>query len=119
MRAVRSRARLLGLSVTVDIALRNQRNTAKRRHASATAIHLQFKPAVEKMGIWSATNGDYSFVISYESLAGPNRRAGYLASWRLVYAGLGAIRLIGSPFNTFDEAEAACDEMLKRLISEN
>jgi hypothetical protein len=44
---------------------------------------------------------------------------GYLASWRPVYAGVGAIKIIGSAFNTFDEAEAACNAMLKNLMSEN
>jgi hypothetical protein len=59
-------------------------------------------------------------VISYESPAGPGFRgpAGYLASWQ-PHAGLGAIRVIGSPFKTFDEAEDACDGMLKHLMSED
>jgi len=58
---------------------------------------------------------------SYESPAGPgfHGRAGYLASWRPVYEGRSAIRITGSPFKTFDEAEAACDAMLKLLMSEN
>jgi hypothetical protein len=82
---------------------------------------LQFHLAVEKMEIWSAYSDGYSFAISYESSAGPgcHGRAGYLASWLPVYAGLGAIRIIGSPFKTFDEAEAACNAMLKHLMSEN
>jgi hypothetical protein len=81
---------------------------------------LQFHRAVEDMEIWSATSEGYSFVISYESPTGPgfHGRAGYLASWRRVYAGRGAIRIIGSPFKTFDEAEAACDAMLKQLTSD-
>jgi hypothetical protein len=41
-------------------------------------------------------------------------RTGYLA----VYEGRGAIRITGSPFKTFDEAEAACDAMLKHLTSD-
>ena len=59
-------------------------------------------------------------VISYESLAGPGfqGRAGYLASWRPVYEGRGAIRIAGSPFKNFDEAKAACDAMLKHLTSD-
>jgi hypothetical protein len=73
------------------------------------------------MEIWSATSEGYSFVISYESPTGPgfHGRAGYIASWRPVYEGHGAIRITGSPFKTFDETEAACDAMLKHLISEN
>jgi hypothetical protein len=80
---------------------------------------LQFHGAVEKMEIWSANSDGYSFVISYESPVGPgfHGRAGYLASWRRVYEGRGAIRITGSPFKTFDEAEAACDAMLKYLTS--
>jgi hypothetical protein len=81
---------------------------------------LQFHPAVENMEIWSATSEGYSFVISYESPAGPgfHGRAGYMASWRPVYVGRGAIRITGSPFKTFDEAEAACDAMLKHLTDD-
>ena len=82
---------------------------------------LQFNRALEKMEIWSANSDGYSFVISYESPAGPgfHGRAGYLASWRPVYEGRGAINITGSPFKTFDEAEAACDAMLKHLMSED
>jgi hypothetical protein len=82
---------------------------------------LQFHLAVEKMEIWSANSDGYSFVISYESPAGPgfHGRAGYLASWRPVYEGRGAIRITGSPFKTLDEAEAACVAMLEHLTSEN
>jgi hypothetical protein len=84
-------------------------------------MRLQFHRAAEKMEIWSAYSDSYSFVISYESLVGPgfHGRPGYVASWRPVYAGLGAIRIIGSPFKTFDEAESACNAMLKHLMSEN
>jgi hypothetical protein len=84
-------------------------------------MRLQFHRAAEKMEIWSAYSNSYSFVISYESLVGPgfHGRPGYLASWRPVYAGLGAIRIIGSPFKTFDEAESACNAMLKHMMSEN
>ena len=82
---------------------------------------LQFHRAVAKMEIWSANSDGYSFVISYESPAGPgfHGRAGYLASWRPLYKDRGAIRILGSPFRTFDEAEAACNAMLKHLMSEN
>jgi hypothetical protein len=72
------------------------------------------------MEIWSAYSGVYSFVISHENPAGAgfHGRPGYLASWRPVYAGLGAIRSIGSSFETFDEAEAACNATLNDLVSE-
>jgi hypothetical protein len=82
---------------------------------------LQFQRTVEKMEIWSANSDGYSFVITYESPAGPgfHGRPGYVASWRLAYQGRGAIKITGSPFKTFDEAEAACDAMLNHLMSEN
>jgi hypothetical protein len=51
-------------------------------------------------------------------IAGFHGRAGYLASWRPVYEGRRAIRITGLPFRTFDEAEAACDAMLKHLTSD-
>jgi hypothetical protein len=85
------------------------------------AMPLQFHRAVEQMEIWSATSDGYSFVISFESFAGPgfHGRPGYVASWRPLYQGRGAIKIIGSPFKSFDEAEAACGAMLKHLMSEN
>ena len=84
------------------------------------AVPLQFHRAVEDMEIWSATSEGYSFVISHESPTGPgfHGRAGYMASWRPVYEGRGASRITGSPFKAFDEAEAACDAMLKHLTSD-
>jgi hypothetical protein len=79
---------------------------------------LKFHRVVEEMEIWSANSDGYSFTISFfERFAGPgfHRRSGYVASWRPLYRGRGAIKIIGSPFKSFDEAEAACDEMLKHL----
>jgi hypothetical protein len=35
--------------------------------------------------------------------------------WRPAYSGRSAIRITGSPFKAFDEAEAACDAVLKHL----
>ena len=72
------------------------------------------------MEIWSAYSDEYSFVISYENLAGKSARGhgGYLTSWRPLYKGRGAIKILGSPFKTFDEAKAACNAMLKLLLSE-
>jgi hypothetical protein len=78
---------------------------------------LQFHRAIEDMEIWSAISDGYSFVISYESRTGLHfhGRTGYLASWRPVYEGRGAVRITGSPFETFEEAEAACAAMLEHL----
>ncbi|HEY7845072.1 MAG TPA: hypothetical protein VID30_15525 [Bradyrhizobium sp.] len=80
---------------------------------------LQFHRAVEQMEIWSATSDGYTFVISFESFTGPgfHGRPGYVASWRPIYQGRGAIRITGSPFKTLDEAEAACDTTLNHLTS--
>ena len=84
------------------------------------AMPLQFHRAVEQMEVWSATSHGYSFVISFESFSGPgfHGKPGYVASWRPLYEGRGAIRITGSPFKTRDEAEAACEAMLKHLTSE-
>ena len=83
-------------------------------------MRLQFHRAVETMEIWSASSGEYSFVISFENPAGPgfHGRTGYVASWRPVYSGRSAIKITGSPFKTFDEAEAACEAKLKHLTSD-
>jgi len=43
---------------------------------------------------------------------------GYVASWRrLNQSRRGAIKIGGSPFTTFVEAEEACNTMLKNLTS--
>lgn len=82
---------------------------------------LQFQRIVEQMEMWSATGDGYSFVISLESHVGPglHGNAGFVASWRPVYESRGASRITGSPFGTFEEAEAACDAMLKSLTNRN
>ncbi|MGY8685534.1 hypothetical protein Q2941_48650 [Bradyrhizobium sp. UFLA05-153] len=84
-------------------------------------MSLQFHRAVEHIEIWSASSDGFSFVISFESRNGTgfHGRPGYVASWRPVYQNRGAIRIFGSPFQTFNEAEAACDAMLDQLTSEN
>jgi hypothetical protein len=40
-----------------------------------------------------------------------------VASWRPLYGEHGAIKIIGSPFKSFNDAEVACDAMLKDLMS--
>jgi hypothetical protein len=82
---------------------------------------LQFHRVVEEMEIWSANSDGYSFTISFfESFSGPGFHGspGYVASWRPLYGDRGAIKIIGSPFKSFDEAEVACDAMLKHLLSD-
>ena len=78
---------------------------------------MQFHLAVEGMEIWSASSDGYSFVISFESLTGPglHGRPGYVASWRPLYQSRGAIKIVGSPFETLAKAENACNAMLTYL----
>jgi len=73
------------------------------------------------MEIWSASSDGFSFVITYESPVGPgfHGRPGYVASWRPIHQSSGAIKIGGSPFNTFAEAEEACNTMLKYLTKQN
>ncbi len=80
-------------------------------------MSLQFHRAVEDMEIWSATGDGFSFVITYETPAGTgfHGRAGYVASWRALYRGNGAIKVGGSAFASFAEAEKAGNTMLEHL----
>ncbi|MEY9133030.1 hypothetical protein ACVIWV_001096 [Bradyrhizobium diazoefficiens] len=80
-------------------------------------MSLLFHRAVEDMEIWSAAGDGFSFVITYETPAGAgfHGRAGYVASWRPLYRGNGAIKIGGSAFSTFAEAEKACNTMLEYL----
>jgi hypothetical protein len=82
---------------------------------------LEFHRAVDDLEIWSASSDGFSFVITYESPAGPgfHGRVGYVASWRPVHPGSGAIKIGGSPFETFADNEEACNVMLKYLTSES
>jgi hypothetical protein len=78
---------------------------------------LQFHRALEHMEIWSASSDRFSFVISFESPGGPgfHGRTGFLASWRPLHESRCAIKIGGSPFRTFAEAEGACNRMLEHL----
>jgi hypothetical protein len=80
-------------------------------------MSLQFHQAVENMDVWSASSADISFVITFASPNGPgfHGRRGFLATWRPLYPSTEAVKVTGSPFNTFADAEAACNEMLGEL----
>ena len=81
---------------------------------------LQFHRIAEEIEIWGANSDGYFFTISFfKNFAGPGflDRSGYVASWSPLYRGRGAIRIMGSPFKSFDEAEVACEAMLKHLMS--
>jgi hypothetical protein len=84
-------------------------------------MSLQFHQAVENMDVWSASSADVSFVITFASPNGPgfHGRRGFLATWRPLYSRTGAVKVTGSPFNTFADAEAACNTMLGMLKKAN
>jgi hypothetical protein len=84
-------------------------------------MSLQFHQAVENMDVWSASSADISFVITFASPNGPgfHGRRGFLATWRPLYSRTGAVKVTGSPFNTFADAETACNTMLGMLKSAN
>jgi len=77
-------------------------------------MSLQFHQAVEHLDVWLASSADISFVITFASPTGPGFRGrqGFVASWRPFYARTGAVKVIGSPFKSFAEAETACNNML-------
>jgi hypothetical protein len=72
---------------------------------------------VEDLQIWSASSRGFSFVISNETRGGPglHGQPGFVASWRPIDLNRPAIKVGGSPFKTFAEAEKACEAMLKQL----
>jgi len=80
-------------------------------------MSLQFHRAVENLDIWSASIADISFVITFASPTGSgfHGRRGFLASRRPLYSSTGAVKVIGSPFNSFADAEGACNAMLGTL----
>jgi hypothetical protein len=83
---------------------------------------LQFSrigPATEELEIWSANEHGFSFVISNESGGGRglHGKPGFVASWRPININKPAIRVGGSPFKTYAEAEKACEAMLAILTT--
>jgi hypothetical protein len=83
---------------------------------------LHFSPVVtpqSDLKIWHANSNEYSFAISLESPTGPGLkgRPGYMASWRALQNDKPPIKVGGSPFTTFTEAEEACELMLMRLVT--
>jgi hypothetical protein len=80
---------------------------------------MQFTRVVSPvdMEVWNASSNGSSFVISYESRSSPgfHGQTGFTASWRPIHQNRSAIRVGGSPFKTFAEAEEACKAMLGLL----
>ena len=84
------------------------------------ALHFRrIAPATKELEIWSANERGFSFVISNESSSGPglHGRPGFVASWRPINFNRPAIRVGGSPFKTFADAEKACEDMLVNLTT--
>jgi hypothetical protein len=82
------------------------------------ALHFsRVGPATVELEIWSASERGFSFVISNESRDGPglHGKPGFVASWRPIHINKPAIRVGGSPFKTYAEAEKACEAMLANL----
>jgi hypothetical protein len=74
---------------------------------------------VEGLQIWSASSRGFSFVISNETRDGPGLHGppGFVVPWRPLYLNRPAIRVGGSTFKTFAEAEKACETFLTHLAS--
>ena len=72
---------------------------------------------VENIQVWNTTSDGFSFVISFASRSGPGFRGnpGFIASWRPIHRNRSAVKVIGSPFKTFPEAEKACEAVLGHL----
>ena len=77
----------------------------------------RFITAVEGIQVWNATSDGFSFVISFASHSGPGSHGnpGFVASWRPIHQNRSAVKVIGSPFKTFPEAEKACEAVLGHL----
>jgi hypothetical protein len=74
----------------------------------------------EYMEIWNTNRNGFSFVICYESRNGPGLHGapGFVGSWRPLLGNSFAVKIIGSPFKTFEAAEQACETMLGYLTEE-
>ncbi len=86
------------------------------------ALHFRrVDTSVNALEIWMASSGGFSFVISNESRTGPglHGKPGLIASWRPVHVNKSAVKLGGSPFNTFAEAKAACEALLETFEQMN
>jgi len=72
---------------------------------------------VENIQVWNTTSDGFSFVISFASRSGPGFRGnpGFIASWRPIHQNRTAVKVNGSPFKTFSEAEKACEAVLGHL----
>jgi hypothetical protein len=113
----------LGKTVVTSIALHFSESAKRYPSYVGFGCIMQFSRIIgpmEDFQIWSAKSRGFSFVISNESRSGPglHGQPGFVASWRPIDMNRPAIRVGGSPFKTFAEAEKACEAMLKHLIDE-
>ena len=80
---------------------------------------LEFQySSIQNLELWSAVRNGFSFVIGQESPAGMGFHGlpGYTATWRsLDDPNQRTIRIEGSPFKTFTDAEKVCNEILRQL----
>ena len=67
--------------------------------------------------MWNAASDGLWVAISFASRSGPRFRGnpGFIASWRPIHQNRSAVKVIGSPFKTFLEAEKACEAVLGHL----
>ena len=67
--------------------------------------------------MWNAASDGFWVAISFASRSGPRFRGnpGFIASWRPIHQNRPAVTVIGSPFETFPEAEKACEAVLGHL----
>jgi len=72
---------------------------------------------VEDTQVWNAASDGFSFVICFASRSGSGFHGdpGFVASWRSIRQNRSAVKVIGSPFETFSEAEKACEAVLGHL----
>ena len=69
---------------------------------------------VENIQVWNAASDGSSFVISFASRS-VRGNTGFIASWRPIHQNRSAVKVIGSPFKTFPEAEKACEAVLGHI----
>ncbi|MEK9284694.1 hypothetical protein MTX25_34845 [Bradyrhizobium sp. ISRA432] len=81
------------------------------------ALHFTRLDTPRELEIWMASSSGFSFVIRNESRTGPglHGQPGFIASWRPIHLNKPAIKIAGSPFDTFVEAENACEAFLRHL----
>src|SRR6516164_897546 len=109
----------------VDVLIARKTTVSRRSRTNAdqpsplrrTVQFSRVITPVEDIQVWNATSDGFSFAISFASRSGPGFRGnpGFIASWRPIHQNRTAVKVIGSPFKTFPEAEKACEAVLGYL----